>query len=285
MSERSAAPISELERALVRLGRDIEMPEAGPDLAFAVVRRIEAERAASRAPRVRALRLRVLRPIGLPLARRLALATVAAVVLAVTVVAASPSVRRAVADFLGLRGVHIIQTHGPPPPSVSPKPLGEGFFLGRSVTLVQARAGARFPILLPRDATLGEPDDIRLSTDFFEDGQVSFIYGARPGMPAGPTTDVAVLITEFRAKVDDGFIRKFVGAGVDIEGVRVRGHPGFWIAGDVHEIQYVDPDGVPIPDSVRLVGNVLLWQVGDVTLRLEGDISKAVALRIASRVR
>jgi hypothetical protein len=31
----------------------------------------------------------------------------------------------------------------------------------------------------------------------------------------------------------------------------------------------------------RLAGKTLLWQDGEVTLRLEGDLSKAEALRIA----
>ena len=36
--------------------------------------------------------------------------------------------------------------------------------------------------------------------------------------------------------------------------------------------------------TVKIAGNVLLWTQGPVTLRLEGRISRAEALRIARRI-
>ena len=67
--------------------------------------------------------------------------------------------------------------------------------------------------------------------------------------------------------------------------MRVNGEPGFWIAGDFHEVLYLDANGESIADSVRLAGNVLLWEQGDLTLRLESALTKSEALRIARSIR
>jgi hypothetical protein len=42
-----------------------------------------------------------------------------------------------------------------------------------------------------------------------------------------------------------------------------------------------DPSGRLRDDAARLAGKTLLWEHGELTLRLEGDLSKAEALRIA----
>ena len=38
-------------------------------------------------------------------------------------------------------------------------------------------------------------------------------------------------------------------------------------------------------DTLRLAGNTLIWHHGDVLVRLEADVSKATALRIARSMR
>jgi hypothetical protein len=58
-----------------------------------------------------------------------------------------------------------------------------------------------------------------------------------------------------------------------------------WIAGRPHELVFVDANGQPRSDSVRLAGNTLLWQHGDVLVRLEAHVPKAEALRIAQTMR
>jgi hypothetical protein len=44
---------------------------------------------------------------------------------------------------------------------------------------------------------------------------------------------------------------------------------------------YVDSNGKPLKDTIRLAGNVLIWQQGKVTLRLEGLITELRALAVA----
>ena len=65
----------------------------------------------------------------------------------------------------------------------------------------------------------------------------------------------------------------------------MNGSPGFWIAGAPHAILYVAPNGEPIPDTVRLAANVLVWKRGAVTVRIESLLTKEQALRVAQSVR
>ena len=50
-------------------------------------------------------------------------------------------------------------------------------------------------------------------------------------------------------------------------------------------VAYLDRNGNQIQDQTRLAGNVLLWQHGDVTFRIEADTTKGRALRIAASAR
>jgi hypothetical protein len=73
-------------------------------------------------------------------------------------------------------------------------------------------------------------------------------------------------------------------AGTSVDGVRVDGAPGYWISGRPHFVLVVDSQGNIVEDDVRLAGNVLLWERGDVTLRLEAAVTKEEAVRIAESV-
>jgi hypothetical protein len=104
---------------------------------------------------------------------------------------------------------------------------------------------------------------------------VSFLYGTRD--------DPRALFTQFAARVDEAVFKK-VAPGTKIDPVTVDGRPGFWIEG-AHYFTYIDRLGDMQTEQVRLAGNVLLWERGARTLRLEADVSKAEALRIAASVR
>jgi hypothetical protein len=67
--------------------------------------------------------------------------------------------------------------------------------------------------------------------------------------------------------------------------VTVNGGRGFWLEGAPHQFFYRDPDGSVRPDTLRLAGNTLLWEQGGVTLRLEADLTRDQALRLASTFR
>ena len=69
-------------------------------------------------------------------------------------------------------------------------------------------------------------------------------------------------------------------------GVEVRGATGLWITGARHEIVYRDleTDEV-VAKTRRLVGNVLIWEAGGITYRLEGARTVADARAVARNLR
>lgn len=269
----------ELERALEHVGEGLAYPPV-PDLALAVGARLLAGPSAGGAT-LRLLRP-VLRPVWQPTLRRVAAGLAAVVVLLSGLLVLSPSARRAVAGWLGLRGVRI-DVVATPSLSVPPR-LGGGLQLGRPFTLEEAQSRVSYRILLPRDARLGSPDEVYVSTRY--PGEVvSLVYGARPGLPGASQAGVGILLTEFRARFDGELIsQKVAGPGTRIESVTVNGAPGLWLEGDPHFLAFLDEQGDVIEDRTRLAGNVLLWEVGDLTLRIEADIGKEEALRIAESV-
>jgi hypothetical protein len=244
----------ELELALAELGRSIEFPPT-PDLASRVRERIAAEREPRRTVRF------------LPARRTLiiALAVLAAVVGALMAV---PGTRAAILEFFGLRGVTIERVENLPT-----VPKQADLNLGAPVTLERARELADFDVAVPE--ALGDPDEIYFS-DFPSGGMVSFVYGS--------SEEPRALFSQFKGKTGEAVLKK-VEAGTNVEGVRVGGEPGFYLSGEPHVFGFVDRNGLFQEETVRLVGNVLVWERAPLTLRLEGDVSREEALRIARSVR
>jgi hypothetical protein len=158
--------------------------------------------------------------------------------------------------------------------------------LGRPVALDEAESLAPFPLLRstidayrePDAAFVGEPDG----------NQVTFVYVAdadpRPILDA----EVSLLIAQFAGQTmqDGGAVfGKGIPPNVQVEPVMVNGGRGFWISGQPHAYFYRDEQGRMVEDSLRLAGNTLLWEQGEVTLRLEGAPTKADALEIANSMR
>lgn len=201
--------------------------------------------------------------------RRALVIAVAVLAVAIGAVLAVPQTRAAILEFFHLRGVTIERV--PELPTVSAQ-AGLGTFLGKEVSMDGARKSARFPVVVPQE--LGDPDAV-----YFQPsppgGMVSFLYGTRD--------DPHALFTQFVATVDEAIFKK-VAPDTKIERVTVNGRPGFWIQG-AHYFTYFDRQGEMQTEQVRLAGNVLLWESGPRTLRLEADVPKAEALRIAESVR
>jgi hypothetical protein len=67
--------------------------------------------------------------------------------------------------------------------------------------------------------------------------------------------------------------------------VQVAGRPGYWFSGEPHFFTFQDRAGEVTDESTRLAGNTLVWQAGAQTLRLEGQLPRQEALRIAGSMR
>jgi hypothetical protein len=274
-------PELELELALRDLGAHLDFP-ATPDLALVVATRLrEAPAARPREPRVRGWLAGLPR---LPGWRRLALAGLAAVLLAAAVLVVSPGTREAVARRLGLRGIDIRLGGERPTPTVTTRP-GERLELGlgERVTLEEARRRVAFPVLVPTAAGFQRPDAVYVNRQP-QGGRVDLVFRARPGLPASPYTDAGLLVTQFQGTLTPDFIKKVVAGGL-VEEVQVAGQPGYWFSGEPHFFTYRDRSGEITDESTRLAGNTLVWQAGAQTLRLEGQLPKQEALRIAESMR
>ena len=270
----------ELEFALRDLGAHLDLP-ATPPLAEQVATRLREapERRPVMAPGRRRLPSRRW--------QRLAVAGLAVALLAAAVLVLSPGTREAVADLLGLRGIRI-QIGGPRPTSTTPPSteaggVGASLGLGSRTTLDDARQRVKFPVRVPTAAGFDRPDAVYVDPDQPVDGRVDFVYRARQSLPASPYTEAGLLITQFRASVDLDYIKKLSSAS-EVEFLRVNGGDAFWFA-QPHELAFIDRGGSFQQERVRLAGSTLIWVQGDVTYRLEGQVSREEAVRIASSMR
>lgn len=271
----------DLDGALRDLGAHLAFPPT-PDLAAAVRNRLGS----APVPARRRWTLPALRPWARPgdARRALAVAAVLLAVLAGATLVLVPGARTAVADLLGVRGIRIVRESARPTPTASP--VGAGLDLGVRLTLDLAQQQVPYPILVPTDGGLGDPDEVYLRLEP-EDGMVSLVYRTRPKIPAAKETGVAVLLTQFRGDTERTLIEKGlggegVGTGTTLEVVSVDGASGYWIAGDSHSFAFLDANGVIQWESYRLATNVLLWERDHRTFRMEGTMPQETAVRIAA---
>jgi hypothetical protein len=221
-----------------------------------------------------------------------AIVTIALALIAVLVF--SPEARTTATDILRLRGVEIFR--GPlPTPSPSPSPGSiqtptplPATGLGLLVTLDEARARAGYPLVLPQDPLLGAPDLVYLRA-VPSSTAVSFVYTLRAGIPTSPQAGVAAIVTEFAGgTVDEQFFGKMIDPSTTtLEKVTLNGQPGFWIQGAPHYFFYrsAGTSGSVEQETLRLAENTLIWTQGNLLLRLEAQVDKATALRIAASLR
>lgn len=247
--------IKELEQRLSDLGARIATPRE-PDLAAVVRRRLETGPARRRLP--------------LPV-----IWTRRSIAIAVALMLVASGI--AVASYFGVRGVRVRVGETPPP--IPTAGVGATLNLGERINLAAARRQVSFAIGVP--GALGAPDETYLSRAV-PGYRATLLYRPRPGLPEAGTTQAGLLLFEFIGDVERGALDKFVEPD-QVREVRVAGAYGLWIEGP-HTISWRDRAGNMIADTVRLSGNVLLWERGSVTYRLESALSLREALRIAESV-
>ena len=195
-------------------------------------------------------------------ARRTLVAALAALLVLAAAAMAVPPTRHAILKALGLRGVRIERV-----PRLPPLPAGPGarFGLGERIPYARARHAAGFTALLPASEV-----PLYLAHDV-PGGRISMLIGH-------------ALVIEFRGSATP-FIFKLAGAGTTIRRIRIGADRGVYLSGSPHEVIFQDRAGQVRTDRVRLAGNVLLWQRGPLTVRIEGTRTLGQALSIAHSLR
>ena len=223
-------------------------------------------------------RLRILLPAQRrPALPRWAFAVAAALVIAAGALIYMPT-RDAIAGFLNL---HTTVNRVPALHSPSPRP-GQSLGLGTPTTLAEAQSRLTWKIMVP--PALGQPDVVYLTRppEGPSADEVTLVYANRAGIKPSGQTGVSLLVTEARGTVDEQFFGKTVGPGTTVESVDVNGHRGWWISGQPHMFVFTDGNGNPYFDTLRLATNTLIIDDGGTIVRIEGDMTKAQALQIAS---
>ncbi|MFG2054353.1 hypothetical protein ACGFI9_09990 [Micromonospora sp. NPDC048930] len=235
--------MDDLERELRDLSAWLETP-AAPDITARVRARLTA-----------------------PAARRRRWRYWLAGALAALLVAVLPPGRAALADavagLLRFSGIVIGTSPAPVLPSGTPSPLPQQ----RPADLHEAQRKVRFPIRVP--AKLGPPEQVLIAD---ADGIGSYRVATllyRGG---------ALRLDAFDGQLDPVFQKQ--AAGPDVEWVQVDGDFALWI-GRPHALAYVDRGGTVRVETARLAGATLIWQEAGVSYRLEGDLSRDDAIRIA----
>lgn len=238
----------DLERALVLLGRELDVPSA-PDIAAGVARELAPRRPSSRRPYV--------------------VAFAAIVIAGLLATLAVPDARSALLRLFGIGAVRIELVDELP--EVSTDPVGLELVLGERVPLEEMRARAGFPLLELEEA----PDSAHLG----ERGTVWFVYGRPDG--------VRLLVAQTpRVRVDEPLLlKKLTVQGTSVSEVEVRGRRGFFLSGRPHVVFLVDESGAVVGESARLAQRVLVWVEDGRTIRLEGGFAADEAVRIAEELR
>jgi hypothetical protein len=197
-----------------------------------------------------------------PASRRPLVLALAALLVLVAAVMAVPQARSEILDWFGIGGVTVRYVDELPQVEKREADLR----LGERMSLAEARELSAFGIRVPTRRGLEDPDVYR--GDF---GQVSFLYGSEE--------KPRLLITQL---LGTGTLEKLIHTETDFELLTVGGAEGAWLEGGEHVVFFPSIG----PESQRLAGNVLILERKDgVTVRIEADVPKEVALRIFRSMR
>jgi hypothetical protein len=257
--------VSELERRLVQLGRELDWP-ATPDLARSVTARIADGEPGQR-------------PRRIPLGRPLAFAVVALLVLAGGVVAAVPGVRDAVLEVFGLQGVTVERREQLPS---GPKRAAGELRLGERTTLAAAEKRLGFEPLVPRAA--GRPDGVFVSRDV-PGGRLSLTYRPRPGLPEARSTGLGLVVEQFRGDLAPEYFGKTAGQATRFQQLLVDDARALWLEGAPHFFFYRSPAHPTEQAGLRIAQNVLLLEHDPLLVRLEGAFDRERAVELARSLR
>ncbi len=192
---------------------------------------------------------------------RFAILVAAALLLLATAAAAT----RWVIDLGGIT----IQPPVTTSPSISRPPL-TGPAFGEPMRLARAETAAGFRAIVPPE--LGRPDRVWLASGDEPDSVViAMAWFPRADLPQIRGTPYGASLIEVQGTAD------LVAKRIDVRFVELAAPDTYWIHTE-HEVELLTGDETRV---FVVTGNVLVWQDGDLALRLETDLPKADALAIA----
>ena len=223
----------------------VVVPEA-PELASAVLARLEG------------------RPFPWRRAAALALAVLA---VAIAAAFAVPQARTTILHWFHIGGATIERVETLPPAVERSRAGG----LGRSMSLKAAEREVGFHILLPPYKCCGP-------------GRVYVLGDSLATVILGIGRNHHALLSEFPS-FGPLSMKKLTMGETRVEDARVNGNEAVWIEGGTHTLKYFDRRFGVQEQNVLIHGNVLIWARGELTLRLEGRLTKQEALFFARNTR
>ncbi|MEZ4618008.1 MAG: hypothetical protein R2867_21205 [Caldilineaceae bacterium] len=166
-------------------------------------------------------------------------------------------------DHQNLPAATVVRNQYPP----TPTPFSSVLDVAGETTLLAAQAQVNFPLRLPAlPADLGEPDHVYLQQT---EGDMVILVWMRPEEPEQVRMSLHLLGPgAFAWKMQPP----------DVVEIQMNGEPAYWTQGPY----YIKVGSGQSWGSVRLVnGHVLIWTAGEITYRLESDLSLADAIRVA----
>jgi hypothetical protein len=221
-------------------------------------------------------RLPHLRPrLSQPSRRRTLVILVAATLLLAAAAGAAALVVR-----IGAESVSVV----PGPPSLPSDVLGPAV-LGDVSSLRSAGSAAGFEPLVP--VSLGEPARVWLGSTppgapEANGSRIVMAWDPTPALPVVHDLPWGAVLIEFHGDAEVAAKTVDEDTSGAIRPVNVEGRGGLWVTG-AHTITLTPLDGRGSV-TLRVTGNVLLWQRGDVTLRLETTLGLPAALRVARSI-
>jgi hypothetical protein len=206
-----------------------------------------------------------------------------AILLLAAALAATLAGGAVVSGYLGLRGASVSRVHSLPSPPATPTASAPGgvasrLDLGtRYESVDQATSAAGFRPLVP--ASLGTPDEVYYRS---QGRIVTLLYRPRAGLPATQDPVVGALVMEAPAQLPEPPFVKLVGPQSNVRPVTVNGGPGYWISGAPHAYFFYRNG---LDDHFRLAGNVLIWNQGELAVRIESSLPEAAVTAAARSVR
>jgi len=240
--------VTSLELRLLALGHELELP-ADPDLTAAVLEQLPPSGK---------------RPFPWRRAGALAFALVA---IAVATAFAVPQARTAILRFFHVGGATVVRVETLPP-AVERNEAGG---LGLPMSLQAAERAVGFHILLPPYKCCGP-------------GRVYVLDDSMATVVVRSGGNHRALLSEFPS-LGPPSLKKLVLGQTRVEPAHVNGREALWIEGGSHTLRYFDRELGLQERTVRVHGKVLIWLRGELTLRLEGNLTKDDALSLARSTR